>query len=454
MSRAPLYDALKSRADEGKLRFHMPGHKGKDVFESALGEVSRLDFTELYGTGNLYDGTYPIADAEELYAKAYNVPHAYFLTGGTTQGIYAAARLALKPGDKVLIDRGCHKSVYRALALFDAHPVYLSPELKAPYNIPDAISPEDVSRALERDEDIRWVILTCPTYYGVVCDIKAISDKIHKYGARLIVDAAHGAHFPFTHGMECPVELGADIAVTSLHKTLPALGQAAMLLTSSEFSPDEVRDATSLFGTSSPSYAVMASMDLTRRFMEDKGRERIGLLAERLSTLRENINTKTRLRALKLEAGDPLRLCVCTSELGIFGYDAAAYLENEQNVVCEMADARNVLFIITPADDVSDIETLERALMSLEVKDAGEKLGDMPKLPTPRAVYTPHQAMFLRRETVCLSDAQGRIAAESICPYPPGIPVVSAGEVIEKAHLEYLYNSGFFEDDTVKVICI
>ncbi len=435
MSRAPLYDALKSRADEGKIRFHMPGHKGKDVFESALGAVNRLDFTELYGTGNLYDGTYPIADAEELYAKAYNVPCAYFLTGGTTQGIYAAARLALKSGDKVLIDRGCHKSVYRALALFDARPVYLMPELKMPYNIPDAISPDDVARALRRDADIKWVILTCPTYYGVVCDIKAISDAIHNCGARLIVDAAHGAHFPFTPDMECPVAQGADIAVTSLHKTLPALGQAAMLMTSSEFSPDDVRAATSLFGTSSPSYAVMASMDLTRRYMEDEGRERIRLLAERLAKLRERINSNTGLLALELASGDPLRLCVCTSELQICGYDAAAYLEREQNVVCEMADARNILFIITPADNMADIDSLERALLSLEDISGKEKLGDMPKLPKPHAVYTPHQAMFSDTRLVKLSDAAGCIAAQSLCPYPPGIPAVAASEVIEEAHL-------------------
>lgn len=454
MSRAPLYDALCARADEGKLRFHMPGHKGKDVFESALSGAAYLDFTELYGTGNLYDGTYPISDAEKLYAKAYSAPGAYFLTGGTTQGIYAAARLALKPGDKVLIDRGCHKSVYRALALFDARPVYLTPELILPYNIPKAITPEDISRALERDADIRWVILTCPTYYGVVCDIKAISDAIHKSGARLIVDAAHGAHFPFTPGVQSPIALGADIAVTSLHKTLPALGQAALIMTASDFAPERVRAATSLFGTSSPSYAVMASMDLTRRYMQDAGKEKCSRLAERLKELRYKINSKSRLRALELSDGDPLRLCVCTSELYISGYDAAAHLEDEQRVVCEMADARNVLFIITPADDISDIDALERALFALENISGDRALGDMPRLPTPRGVYTPHQALFAERETVLISNAVGRIAAESICPYPPGIPAVAAGEVIEKEHLEYLYKSGFFPDDTADVICI
>ena len=450
----PLYDALALRAGQGKVRFHMPGHKGKDVFESSLAGAARLDFTELYGTGNLYDGTYPISDAETLYAEAFGVPHAYFLTGGTTQGVYAAARLAIKPGDRVLIDRGCHKSVYRALALFGASPTYLVPKLIEPYHIPCAITPQQVEAALAENPDISCVILTCPTYYGVVCDLRAISEAVHRRGARLIVDSAHGAHFPFTPDMACATALGADIAVTSLHKTLPALGQAAVITTNGDYSPEAVRRATSLFGTSSPSYAVMASMDLTREYMLGEGRERIAVLAARLAALRERINRTGGLSALINRGGDPLRLCVCTAGLDLSGYAAAAYLEDSLGVVCEMADARNVLFIITPADSDEDIDALEAALEKLAQLRGAEALSPLPQLPMPRIHISPREAMFMPAESVELSQAVGRIAAESICPYPPGIPAAAAGEVIEAEHIEYLYQSGFYPDDRVDVICI
>ncbi len=454
MSNLPLYDALTKRALENKRRFHMPGHKGKDVFESSLAGAANLDFTELYGTGNLYDGTYPIADAEKLAAQAFGVPDAYFLTGGTTQGIYAATKLLVKEGERVLIDRGCHKSVYRAMALFDAMPVYLTPKTSEPCNIPVAVTAEDVAKALDRDESIRTVVLTCPTYYGVVCDIKAIAKEVHKRGARLLVDQAHGAHFPFTPGMANAVALGADIAVTSLHKTLPALGQAALLTVANGFDPRQVREATSLFGTSSPSYAIMASMDLTREYMEREGSVRCAELKERLIELRQTINKTSALFALNLKDGDPLRLCVCTRGIKLSGYDAAAYLENECGVVCEMADVYNVLFIITPADSAEDIQMLENALYKLANHGGQEELPQTALISLPRQKCTLRQALFANSKQIPLSQAIGKTAAESICPYPPGIPTVALGEVIEREHVEYLYQRGFFPDDPVQVITI
>lgn len=448
----PLFDALSVRADEGKRRFHMPGHKGKDVFKSPLAGANRLDFTELYGTGNLYDGLYPIADAEALCARAFDAPHAYFLTGGTTQGIYAAVHLAVSPGDKVIMDRGCHKSVYRALALTGANPVYLKSDFIEPYHIASAIGADAVERALSQNPDAKAVVLTCPTYYGVVCDIREISNIVHAYGARLIVDQAHGAHFPFSPGVRCGVSLGADIAVTSMHKTLPALGQAAVLLTSDGFDPCDVRNATSVFGTSSPSYAVMASMDLTREYMQGEGKKRCPALADMLVGLRRRINS-TRLMALDLAGGDPLRLCICTAGLNISGYDAAWFLEEECDIVCEMADARNVLFIITPADSDEDISALEAALMRLErEKGAEDALPELKALPEPEVCMSPRQAMYAKCERVALEMSVGRVAASAICPYPPGIPAVAAGEVIDAEHLEYLYLSGFEPQDEVSVI--
>lgn len=448
----PLYDALADRAAQGKRRFHMPGHKGKDVLQSPLAGASALDFTELYGTGNLYDGAYPIADAEKLAARAWGAPHAYFLTGGTTQGIYAALRLLLPPGGQVLMDRGCHKSVYRALALLDGRPTYLYPGCLEPFHAAAPVTAEAVDAALCAHPEISCVILTCPTYYGVVCDIKAISRAAHGRGARLLVDQAHGAHFPFTPSMAGAVALGADLAVCSLHKTLPALGQAALLTTGEGFEPAQVRDATSLFGTSSPSYAVMASMDLTRAFMEESGRARCARLAERLAALRARVEDRGVFRALAPEGGDPLRLCVYTAGAGLGGYQAARILEEELDVVCEMADALNVLFIVTPADDEADLQALEEALAALEERGGGAPLPGLGELPAAQMRATPRQALFAPYREIPLAHASGACAARNLCPYPPGIPAVAAGEVIRDAHLEYLYLSGFSPEDRAPVL--
>ena len=447
MHDTPLFDVLRTRADVGAHRFHMPGHKGRDPMESPLAGAMRLDFTELYGTGNLYDGTYPIADAEVFAAHAWRVPQAFFLTGGATQGLLSALLFLRRRTDTILIDRACHKSVYHGLGLSDYTPRYLTPVLEEPFGIAGPLSPARLDAALT-ETPAGAVVITSPTYYGVCSDIRALADVAHAHGAYLLVDEAHGAHLPFHTGFDSAVAQGADLAVCSLHKTLPALGQAALLTAREGLDPSELRQCTSIYGTSSPSYAVMAGMDLTRAFMETSGCARSDELAARVQTLRDAINAHGIFRAYP--SNDPLRLCVYTA--GLCGFDAARLLEERDHVVCEMADTRNVLFIITAADTDADLDALAEALFRLETDAEGSAAPTPVALTLPRVQCSPRTALLAGQTRVPLADAVGCVLAQTLCPYPPGIPVVAPGEVLDASHLTYLYENGFSPEDPVSII--
>lgn len=448
----PLYDTLMTRADKGALRFHMPGHKGKNIPKSPLATACALDFTELYGTGNLYDGLWPIADAEELAARAWHVDQAFFLTGGASMGILAMLSIARQRTAHILIDRGSHKSVYNGLGLMDFQPTYWMPDFLEPFGVAAPLSPTELQKILTQNPDIGAVLITSPTYYGICSDISKIAQICHDHGALLLVDEAHGAHFPFLEGKESAVSLGADLAVCSMHKTLPALGQSALLLASDAFPPYLIRRATALFGTSSPSYQVMASMDLARDFMEHEGRKICALHERTVAEIRHTLAARGIFIPIDEPSGDPLRLSVMTSCAGLSGYRAAQILEEEYHIVCEMADERQMLFIITAADTKEELLRLQDALCELEAW-RGTALTPVPPIQTcARMRYTPRAALQCKAREIRLCDAAGHAAASNLCPYPPGIPVVAVGEVIEEDHLEYLYHNGYAQDDPILII--
>ena len=228
MSETPLYSALCALAGQNRLRFHMPGHKGNALYRDAFRDAARLDFTELPQTGNLYEGDGPIRDAERLAASFFGAEHCSFLTGGATQGIMAAMFLSCREGDSVLIDRGCHRSVTNACGLLGVNPVYIYPERLSGFSACESIAERAVSEMLKQNEKVTAVVVTSPTYYGATADVGAIGRVVRESGKKLIVDEAHGAHFPALH-IKNAMQSGADLAVCSAHKTAPALGQGAYL---------------------------------------------------------------------------------------------------------------------------------------------------------------------------------------------------------------------------------
>ena len=256
MGSTPLYDALRAFAAQRPLRMHMPGHKGKSLPAPELAAIAAIDFTELPPTGDLFSGGGAIGAAEALWAKVFHMASCLFLTGGSTQGVHAALALACKPGETVLLDRGSHRSAYNALALLDLKPVYLERPWLASEGITGPISPSSVAQALE-----------------------------HRRGGVLVVDGAHGAHLPFLGNDHLSA---ADLVVTSAHKTLPALGQSALLLAGERFPHAGLRRAASLYGSSSPSYPMMACLDLCRAWMEEEGAAAYRAAARQVAALRRD----------------------------------------------------------------------------------------------------------------------------------------------------------------------
>ena len=262
---APLYDALRALAARGDLRMHMPGHKGRLPFAPELDQAAVLDYTELAATGNLYAGGDIIGAAEALYAQSFGMAQAQFLTGGSTQGVFTALFYAAQRGKTLLLCRGSHFSAYNACALLGLQPRYLAQPRLSPFGCYGPVTAQSVDAALSHISAAA-VLITSPTYYGVCSDLAAIGGVCRRHGALLIVDGAHGAHLPFLSGWENAMQ-GADILISSAHKTLPALGQSALLFSSGSVDAAALRRASALFGTSSPSYALMAGLDAARDYM-------------------------------------------------------------------------------------------------------------------------------------------------------------------------------------------
>ena len=434
----PLYDAIRAYAAQKPTRFHMPGHKGSFLPVPELQSIAPLDVTEVEPTGDLFSGGEPFDTAQKLWAERFGMDNCLFLTGGSTLGLHAALALFCRPGDQVLIDRGCHRAVYNALALLDLEPVYLPRPWRAGEGIAGPISPTDVENLLDSHPNIKTVCITSPTYSGVLSDIKELSHIIHARGGNLIVDGAHGAHLPF---LGVDAFSGCDALICSAHKTLPALGQSALLFTNG-VDPRRVRQMTSVFGSSSPSYPMMISLDCARDYLDGKGSEEYRRVARRTAALRAAFPS---LQEGELRL-DPTRLTLTSPD----GNALAQALEGE-NIWPEMADSGHVVLILTAQDSEDDLHHLEEALQRHR-----DLLGTPPILPPPpmpKPVRSLREALFAPVERLPLENCLGRVAAGQLAPYPPGVPVVAPGEVIGEKELAYLREIGYNNSD-VPVMCL
>ena len=417
----PLYDVLTKYAAQNPARFHMPGHKGKPLPAPELAGLSSLDVTEIPGTGNLYEAGEPFDAAQQLWAEVFGFDHCQFLTGGSTMGIHTGLALLCKPGDRVLVDRGCHRAVYNAMALLDLEPVYLERPWLEGEDLTGGFSREDVEKILDRHPEIKTVCITSPTYAGLLSDIRGIGELIHARGGKLFVDGAHGAHLPF---LGVDAFSGADGVVVSAHKTLPAMGQSALLFTNG-MDPGQVRRMASVYGSSSPSYPMMASLDLARQWLLDHPGE-YRRAADRVAGLRKKFPSLG--DGLPL---DPTRLTLKVKD----GPSFARALE-ERGIYPEMEDGGHVVLICTAQDGEEDFLRLEGALN--ELRDQMGDCAPLPAPPLPERVLSLRQALFAPQTERVLEDCEGEISAGHIAPYPPGVPVVAPGERIGKKELSYL----------------
>lgn len=424
----PLYDALTQFAGQNPLRMAMPGHKGKCI-PGLPAEYARLDFTELPPTGNLYGEDLDcIAQAEQAWAQAWGADSCLFLTGGSTQGVHTM--LMLSDSDVILTDRVSHRSIHTGFALLGKTPIWLPRPWLSHVGTAGPLEPEAVEAALMAHPECKAVCVTSPTYYGVLSDIPALAGVCHRHGAKLLVDGAHGAHLFLLE--ENPYR-GADLVTVSAHKTLPAPGQSALLF-GNGITLDQLRQASLLFATSSPSYPMMAALDALRPWLMTEGKQCYRKTAQQVAQLRKKYPALMDADA-KL---DPTRLTICTEN----GYQVEKFLQ-ERNVWPEMADSEHVVFILTCADGAEEFTRLEQALDALSLHGTPRPHSNVPAPPVPQSVCTPREALFAPKETVRLSQAMGRIAAEQIAPYPPGVPIVAPGERIDEKILAYLEQLGY-----------
>ena len=428
----------------------MPGHKrGQGIdreFAKLIGDpVFRLDLPELP------ELEAPVAEAEALAADAYGSDRAWFLTNGSTCGIQAMLLATCRQGDKVLISRNCHKAAIAGLVLTGATPIYLPTDYLPEFDLDLGVSPETLELFLRKHPDVKAVMLVSPNYFGVCGEIEKHVAITHSYNVPLLVDAAHGAHLGFHPDLPISaLQAGADLVVQSTHKVAGSLTQSSILhLQGDRICAEQVERALQILRSSSPNLLLLISLDVARRQMAINGKklltETLRLAEEARSQLHQIKNLRT-FNQIEVPTIDPTRLTVMVDRMGITGFQADNLLHSQLDVMAEMPTLRQLIFILSLGNTQTDIDRLVHAFQQLpsQIQQSKNPLNSQnlqaqfQPLPIPTQMLTPREAYFAQSDRVALTDAIGRISAESLCPYPPGIPILCIGEEITLEVVEML----------------
>ena len=446
MSASPLLNALEQHLALGRVPMHMPGHKGIASPLDRMGDLLRLDTTEIPDTDSRYEAAGPIAEAMERASALYGTKRTLFSAGGCSLCIQTMLRLAVPQGGKIVAGRTIHRSAVNAMALLDITPVWVLPRPDAGDGLPGRIYPQDIEAALTENPDACAVYVTTPDYYGVLCDLKGISAVCRAHGVPLLVDNAHGAHLKFAAPGAHPLERGASITCDSAHKTLPVMTGGAWLHIAEDAYCAEAPSAMALFGSTSPSYPIMVALDLCRAWLEEEGTAAFSRLKEQV----EDVRRHALALGMTLPQGewDPVRITIGTGPLGLTGHTAAELLR-QQGVEPEYADGLHVVLIPSPFNPEKDYVRLKNALSALPgCRTPLPKAGTVTALP--KVAASPRQALLAPGERIAIDDSVGRIAAEASCPCPPGVPVVAPGEIIDHEAAKILKSYGICEIKVIK----
>lgn len=454
-----LYEKLEAYGKSDYYGFHMPGHKrNSDVTQANL--PYGIDITEIEGFDNLHHAEEIIMEAEVRAASMYHAEETHYLINGSTAGILSAVMGCTKKGGKILMARNCHKSVYHAVFLNELRPVYIYPEFDETMELNMAVSPEKIERLLEEHKEVQAVVLTSPTYDGVLSDIERISEIVHQKKIPLIVDEAHGAHFGFhPYFPENANTKGADVVIHSLHKTLPALTQTALIhLNGTRIDRRKIRNYLHIFQTSSPSYVLMASMDECLRMVAEQGDVLFETYVKNLESKRVELKKLKHIRLMETEEFDRSKLVlsvkdtILKKENRVFtGKMLYERLLLEYHLQMEMAAGSYVIAMTSIGDTKEGMDRLISALF--EIDEELEKNSEEEKryyLPRQEQVLTSFEVEGMRRmenvKSLSWKESAGFISMEYAYLYPPGIPLIVPGERITKetaAMLVDYQNKGF-----------
>lgn len=442
----PFYSALRAHQELGRSSFHTPGHKSNPA--AIPPDLLSLDYTELPDTDSLYEADGAILAAEQQAAERFGVDRTLFSAGGCTLCIQTMLHLAARPGQKVIFGRVLHRSAVHAMALLDLNPVWVLPRPDAGPGLAGRIHAHDIAQALVKHPDAAAVYLTAPDYYGVLPDIQAIAAVCREHNVPLLVDNAHGTHLRFLSRDLHPATLGASMTACSAHKTLPVLtGGAFLNIADPRFSP-HAKEAMSLFGSTSPSYPIMASLDLCGKWLDQQARDQFITLENTVSRMK--IFAMAQGISVPLGLCDPIRLTLNTHTAGVPGEKAAEHFR-ALGVEPEYSDDAHVVFLPSPFNQEQDFSRLAEGIQTLAFSTSESQVpvsGALPNLP--EQVITPRQALFAAQEEIPVEHSAGRIAAQASCPCPPGVPVVMPGEKITCEISEFLRRYGFFSIKVIK----
>ena len=454
-----LYTALSSYSDSDYYPYHMPGHK-RNKLAGDMAQYYGIDITEIDGFDDLHHAEGILRDAMQRANRLYGAEETFYLVNGSTCGVLASIMTAAERGSELLIARNCHKSVYHAAILQELRLHYYYPPILEEFGICDGVDADGIDRLLEEYPNCKAVVVTSPTYEGIVSDIKAIADVVHKRNKILIVDEAHGAHFGLDKNMPCSaIACGADLVIHSLHKTLPAMTQTALLhVQGDRVDCRKLRSYLAMLQTSSPSYVMMASMDSCIRYLEEHGEERFAFMRQQYDLFCKKTETCRQICIGKmtevseknhfLADWDIGKLVISVRHTSMSGRKLYDILREEYHLQMEMAASDYVLAIMTITDVEEGWQRLADALLEIDGRIEESNIdGFTATVSTsstvginaatepmpPAAGMTAARAFHGNREEVPLEEAVGRISADFINLYPPGIPILVPGEVISEA---------------------
>ncbi|RYG72715.1 aminotransferase class I/II-fold pyridoxal phosphate-dependent enzyme [Lentibacillus lipolyticus] len=440
-TKTPLYNALQTMAGRNPISFHVPGHKNGMIFpeqaRSFFGQVLPLDMTELTGLDDLHAPTDVIRDAQELAAAFFGADDSFFLVGGSTAGNLAMIMAVCSPGDKIIVQRNSHKSIMHGLELSGARPVFTAPEFddtKGRYTAPSMYS---IKEALRMHSDAKAVVLTYPDYFGGTFPLKEMIDHAHAYNVPVLVDEAHGVHFSLDkHFPDSALKQGADVVVQSAHKMAPAMTMGSYLhVCSSLIATERISHYLQMLQSSSPSYPIMASLDLARHYLAGLTIQDIALITESAACLKDILTGEW---WNVLESEDPLKITLQPKH-GITGEKLANALERE-GIYPELSTHNQVLIVhgLAPFTEMAYLKNaVERVDAQLKFS-ANHDIMKMENIFIEKLIELDldYQAMWQRQtKEVPLQHSVGCVAAEAIIPYPPGIPIIMKGERITERHL-------------------
>lgn len=450
--RAPIYEALERFKKMRVVPFDVPGHKrgrGNPELTALLGEnCVQMDVNSMKPLDNLCHPISVIRDAEVLAAEAFHAAHAFLMVGGTTSAVQSMILSVVKRGEKIILPRNVHRSVMGALVLCGAIPIYVNPACDEKLGIPLGMSVSDVKKAIEKHLDAKAVLVNNPTYYGICSDLRSIVKLAHEHNMLCLADEAHGTHFYF--GENLPVsamDAGADMAAVSMHKSGGSLTQSSLLLAGPAMTEGHIRQIINLTQTTSGSYLLLSSLDISRRNLALRGKESFARVVDLAEYARAEINaiggyyaySKELINGDSIFDFDVTKLSVNTLNIGLAGIEVYDLLRDEYDIQIEFGDLGNILAYISIGDRIREIERLVSALYEVRRRFSKSKSDLMShEYIDPQVAVSPQDAFYADKESLPIRETEGRVCSEFVMCYPPGIPILAPGERITKEILDYI----------------